>query len=156
MLTILRCSIDQQIQVLAAHDLFEQLNGNSYCIFTAAAFYKNPFVNYDLVSIYRRILSTDIYLDELKEEESGLGEQRLVLNRLVSVEKRTSAQIKAIQATQLILKEMSGTGRIGCIDLFYFLGSFKCGISIQTLYKIWPNDQLEQNLLILTNLGLLD
>jgi hypothetical protein len=74
MLTKLRGSTDLQINVLAAHDLFEQLNGNPYCIFTAAAFYKNPFVNYDLVSIYKRILSTEIYLDELKEEEFGLGE----------------------------------------------------------------------------------
>jgi hypothetical protein len=48
---------------------------------------------------------------------------------MVSAEKRTSAQIKAIQATQLILKEMSEAGRIGCIDLFYFLGRFKYGIS---------------------------
>lgn len=48
------------MQVLAAHDLFTQLNGTPYSIKTIAAFYKNPNVAHnDLLGIYERLISID-------------------------------------------------------------------------------------------------
>ena len=61
MLEKLQKQADLPELVLAAHDLFLQLNGNPYSIFTAAAFYKNPFSDYDLVTIYKQIVSTEIH-----------------------------------------------------------------------------------------------
>lgn len=61
-----------------------------------------------------------------------------------------------MQAIELSLEERSGSAEIGCIDLFYLLGTFKKGLTYETLKKIWPNDQLDENLHLFEKFGLLE
>ena len=62
MLSVLKSDRETRVKVLSAHDLFKQLNGNPYSISTLAAFYKNPFVEEnDLVGIYRRLISSELF-----------------------------------------------------------------------------------------------
>ena len=59
---LLELDRNKRISVLAAHDFFQQLFGNPYSIQTLAAFYKNPLVEgNDLVGIYKRLVSSEIY-----------------------------------------------------------------------------------------------
>lgn len=51
---------EKRKQVLAAHDLFAQLDGNPFSIKTLASFYKNPNVaNNNLLGLYKRLVEED-------------------------------------------------------------------------------------------------
>ena len=53
-------------QVLSAHDLFTQFDGNPYSIKTIASFYKNPNIaRNDLLGIYERLLEPNEDSDNL-------------------------------------------------------------------------------------------
>ena len=69
---------------------------------------------------------------------------------------RIEAQIKAIEATLTLLKEKSSATQLGAIDLFYFLGCFSSGISYECLFSIWPNNKLDDSLILFEKLGLMD
>ena len=52
-----RSKAEDRIRLLAAHDLFNRLEGDPYTIQAFAAFYTNQYVdNNDLMGIYNRLL----------------------------------------------------------------------------------------------------
>lgn len=151
-LQTLKRSPQKRILLLAAHDLFQQLDGNPYSIKTIAAFYRNPHVtNNDLKGIYQRL--SDL---EKHEEDLSISSRRTMAD---AARRRVETRRKGIEAVLDLLTERSSSSsdtQLGALSLFYFLGCFDQGLTDETLHALWPGHQLDENLYFLKRLGVLE